>query len=365
MKNKLQIITKENELFGQVRFTIIDGKEYAVANDVAISLGYKSPKDSVRMKCKGAIKCSLPTNGGIQKFKVIPESDIYRLIFGSKLPNAEKFQDWVFDEVLPQIRQTGGDIPVQETIGDNRIGETNKNNFGTKMTIIEYNNSQNVKIEFENGFTTTSRYSLFKNGQIKSPYDKTIYNTGYFGEGKYKSSINNKNTKEYNYWRAMMRRCYDEKTKINLPTYKYCTVCEEWHNFQNFAKWFDENYYEIDNEKMCLDKDILIKGNKIYSPETCVFVPEYINNLFTKCNKSRGKYPIGVYYSEKRSKFRVGININKKLNCGKYFNTAEEAFKVYKNMKEKEIKRIADEYKDKIPKRVYDAMYKYKVDIND
>ena len=86
----------------------------------------------------------------------------------------------------------------------------------------------------------------------------------------------------------MLRRCYDEKLHKKYPTYIDCKVCEEWLNFQNFAKWYYNNYYEIENEKICLDKDILHKGNKIYSPDNCVFVPNNINVLFVKSDKSRG-----------------------------------------------------------------------------
>ena len=120
MENKLSIITKESELFGQVRFTVIDGKEYAVGKDVAVALGYKNTNDAIRTKCKGVVKHDgLKTNG--IPMALIPESDIYRLIFGSKLESAEQFQNWVFDEVLPQIRQTGGYIPIQEEMTDDEI----------------------------------------------------------------------------------------------------------------------------------------------------------------------------------------------------------------------------------------------------
>ena len=124
MENKLSIITKESELFGQVRFTIIDGKEYAVANDVASALGYAKPNNAISTKCKSTLKQGIPhpqNKDKIIEVNLIPEPDIYRLIFGSKLPNAEKFQDWVFDEVLPQIRQTGGYIPIQEEMTDEEI----------------------------------------------------------------------------------------------------------------------------------------------------------------------------------------------------------------------------------------------------
>lgn len=107
MENKPSIITKESELFGQVRFAYIDGELYAVGKDVANALGYADTSGTVSKKCKAVSKMEIPTNGGNQITSLIPESDIYRLIFGSQLESAEKFKDWVFKEVLPQIRKTG------------------------------------------------------------------------------------------------------------------------------------------------------------------------------------------------------------------------------------------------------------------
>lgn len=208
---------------------------------------------------------------------------------------------------------------------------------------------------------------------MKHPYDKSVYGVGYIGEGRYKARDNLcKQTIQYYYWSHMMTRCYNEKYLKTGPTYEKCEVCKEWHNFQNFAKWFDENYYDIGDGRIQLDKDILIKRNKIYSPETCVFVPNRINTLFVKRQNYRGKYPIGVsYYKRGKINFLSQCYIfdreqNKSThkNLG-YFNTPEEAFYAYKEFKEEYIKQVADEYKDKIPKKLYDAMYRYKVDIND
>lgn len=114
--NELQIF--KNPEFGQVRTTEINGKPYFVANDVAIALGYKRPADAVTQHCKGSVKHRHLTAGGIQELKVIPESDIYRLIIKSKLPSAERFEAWVMEEVLPSIRKTGGYIAGQETMSD-------------------------------------------------------------------------------------------------------------------------------------------------------------------------------------------------------------------------------------------------------
>ncbi len=170
--------------------------------------------------------------------------------------------------------------------------------------------------------------------------------------------------KENQTWQNMKKRCYDKKYHNMRPTYKDCNLCEEWKCFTNFKEWYNKNYYKVDNERMCLDKDILIKGNKLYSPNTCIFVPARINSLFTKTNKKRGNLPIGVY--SYKSKFKVQCNNkNGKRTFLGYYNTKEEAFNAYKEFKENVIKQIANEYKEKIPERLYNAMYNYKVEITD
>jgi hypothetical protein len=242
-----------------------------------------------------------------------------------------------------------------------RVGETNLNKYGNKMKIIKYNHSKDIDVLFEdyNYIEKKKHYIYFKNGTLTSPYDKTVYNKGYLGEGLYKKCKDNKLTLVYSKWKSMFDRCYDGK----LVTYSGCSVCEEWHNFQHFAKWFEKNYYKIKNEKMCLDKDILIKGNKIYSPETCIIVPNSINILFVRNHLHRNNTPIGV--SKYNDKFIARCKIGGKSTHIGVYDTEDRAFKAYKNYKEKHIKEVADKYKDEIPKILYNAMYKWEVCFND
>ena len=97
----------ENPEFGSVRTADVDGKPYFAGNDIATALGYKQPADAIRNHCKGVYELSTPTNSGVQMMKYISEGDVYRLITHSRLPEAEKFEHWVFDEVLPSIRKHG------------------------------------------------------------------------------------------------------------------------------------------------------------------------------------------------------------------------------------------------------------------
>lgn len=195
---------------------------------------------------------------------------------------------------------------------------------------------------------------------------KLIFNIGYIGDGIYKSRINGVITREYATWWSMLQRCYDEKYKEKHNTYEDCYTVEEWHNFQNFAKWYSDNYYQIGEERMCLDKDILIKGNKVYSPDTCIFVPQNINLLFTKNDNRRNGLPIGVSFDKSRNKYiaMCGNNSGKRINLGR-FNTIDEAFNVYKSFKEKVVKDIAEEHKNTIPRNLYNAMLNYTVEAID
>ena len=119
MNNELRVF--ENAEFGSVRTVEIEGKPYFVANDVTKALGYSNSRDAVARHCKGVVNRDTPTTSGIQSMSYIPEGDLYRLITHGKLPSAERFESWVFDEVLPSIRKNGGYISGQETMSDDEL----------------------------------------------------------------------------------------------------------------------------------------------------------------------------------------------------------------------------------------------------
>lgn len=248
----------------------------------------------------------------------------------------------------------------------NRTGEINYNNFGSKMIISVYRNTRDIDVYFEEyNWTKHSDYKNFKNGSIICPYERRFKGVGYLGEGKYKFRENNKETRCYHEWMKILERGYSKLWKEKHPTYENVYVCEEWHNFQNFAKWYYNNYYSINGERMEIDKDILYKNNKIYSPDTCTIVPQRINNLFVKTNSKRGEFPIGVHRHKNGNYVaQCEFNDSRKRYLGCY-STIEEAFNVYKMEKERYIKQVADEYKSYIPEKLYDAMYKYEVEISD
>jgi len=159
-------------------------------------------------------------------------------------------------------------------------------------------------------------------------------------------------------WKEIYNRCYDEKHK-DFKSYgkKGTIICEEWHNFNNFYDWYNENYYSIEGEYMAVDKDILGGGKNIYSPDTCIIVPFKINGLFIHKDNSvmRGLQKRGDFYEVKvRNPFT-----KKNDYCGRY-TTPEIAQTVYQKCKKEILVGMAEEYKNKIPIKLYKALINYK-----
>lgn len=243
---------------------------------------------------------------------------------------------------------------------ESKLGEVRKNNFGTPMKIIRYRKKADIDVQFldEHEYIVKNTiYQNFKLGQIKNPYDKTVYNVGYLGEGQHPTKINGIRLYKYACWHDMLLRCYGEKQKHKHPAYYgKVTVCEEWHNYQKFAEWYDSNYYELGEGRMHLDKDILLRGNKEYSPNACVFVPQRINMLFASHKANKFGLPEGIGKTQ-NGRYSASYN-GKSLGT---FETLENAYNAYSKIKEKTIKLVAEEYKNKIPKNLFEALISYKV----
>lgn len=257
-----------------------------------------------------------------------------------------------------------------------RLGEVAVNCQGEEMEIIEYRAATDIDILFrETGNVIRHQhYSNFKKGALKDYHLPTFYGHGIRKNGRIFDD-NGRRTNAFAHWDDMLKRCYYETSIEKHPGYSDCYVCDDWLDFTNFEVWVDNNFYKCGNEKMVLDKDILFKGNKVYSPDTAIFVPERINGLFTKSDRVRGTYPIGVYYKKKNGKFCAQVSKlfgeipgTKRQEYLGLFDTPEEAFAAYKSEKENYIKRVADYYAEKysnFPLKLYQALYDYTVDIDD
>ena len=246
-----------------------------------------------------------------------------------------------------------------------RLNEENINNQGHKMIITRYKNNHDIDVLFPNFnvYVKNTRYDLFKSGSLKLPIPTLAQNrvtrcrvTGCVSTKCVNTKID---SKFYNIYINMIKRGFDEDYKSKHPTYKNVTVCEEWLDFNNFEKWCNENYYEIKDEVMDLDKDWLIRGNKIYSPETCVFIPQFLNKLLVAPRNKSRELPVGVTKDKGKYVGRVSCN-NKSVYLGR-FDTIEECYSVYKYTKELIVKCMGEIYKDKIPPSLYNVLANYEL----
>lgn len=251
-------------------------------------------------------------------------------------------------------------IFTKENTSHTKVGERRIMNDGSLAEIIVYNNNIDIYVQFppskycETSNIKHTTYHHFCKGLVKNNYAPSILNIACKGDTETTDENGNKLT-SYTLWCQMIARCY----KTNLPTYEKVAVCDEWLCYMNFKKWFNDNYYTIENERVDLDKDIMKYGNKTYSPDSCIFVPTTINQLFKTRKQVKNIYlPIGVSFDEKRNKFTSSGQKGLKS-----FDTFDDVINYYIKSKECQIKSLANKYKNKIPKRLYDRLMEYKVQI--
>lgn len=254
---------------------------------------------------------------------------------------------------------------------DEYLGKVFTSCEGVEYVIIEYTSCYDLVIKAldGSGYTTSVGTKHVLSRQIKNPLFKSVASVGFLGEGSYIGSyINSEGRrvkyKYYGIWKNMLQRCYVESNK-RFSSYggRGVYVCDEWLNFQNFAEWYCD--YPIKGDDWHLDKDILTKGNKVYSPETCCIIPQEINQTFVLRRDYRGDFPVGVYFDKSKNKFATRLSVNGVHTTLGVFSTATEAFLVYKQAKENTIKSIADKWKTELPHAVYNALYAYEVSIDD
>lgn len=165
-----------------------------------------------------------------------------------------------------------------------------------------------------------------KLGNVKNPFHHSVYGHGYFGVGEH-SFV--KDPKAYKSWAGIMERVYCPKLHLKRPTYKDVTVCEEWHNFQNFAKWFyEESNYQ---DGWHLDKDLMSNSEKVYSPETCIFIPNALNSFIANRYVNNKSGYVGVCWDKEASRWAAAIklvNTGKTIKLGR-FTTPEDASNAY------------------------------------
>ena len=164
------------------------------------------------------------------------------------------------------------------------------NNYGD-FKVVNYINNITVDIEFlSTGYKVTTQACQITTGQVKDKLAPVVFGVGFIGDGKHCTSSGGVANYAYSVWHHMIARCYCEKRLKIRPTYKGCTVCDEWLDFQVFADWFELNYISGN----ALDKDTLVKGNKVYSPDTCLFITCKENTIAASAMTHKIRDPNGI-----------------------------------------------------------------------
>ena len=245
------------------------------------------------------------------------------------------------------------------------VGNVFKSLNSGDFKVLKYNDSYNVEIQFlKTGYETVARLGDIKNGNVRDPYSPSVHGVGITGT-KYPITVNGVQTKEYDLWKGMLRRCYSDSLKKKNPTYIGCEVSDKFKSYEYFYEWCNRQI-GFGNQNWQLDKDLLIKGNKVYSESTCVFIPAEINLVLVKRTASRGEYLIGVCWHKKDNAFVAMVSKNKgKREYLGFFKTELEAFNAYKQAKEAHLKELAAKWKSQIDERAYLALINYEVHIDD
>ena len=226
---------------------------------------------------------------------------------------------------------------------------------GGTITVLEKKSRHEILVKHndEHGYEMWTRQDAIEKGMVKNPFYRDVQGVGYMGVGEYVASKDYKVTVEYTRWCGMMQRGYSERFKKKQPSYKECTVCDEWSNFQVFAEWYcnQEGY----GKGFELDKDILVKGNKHYSPQTCCLVPAKINTFFTDQSSQSTGLPIGIGKNPSGTYSARMTVEGKQVRIGTY-KTIEEAVSAYSKAKGIRCKELALMYREDISYKVFLAL---------
>lgn len=208
-------------------------------------------------------------------------------------------------------------------------------------------------------YELTSDYESKLSQLGETPIRKTVLGVGYNSGGKHMVIVNGKKSLPYRTWYNMLTRCYGRKSHSQSPTYTGCYVSNDWLDYQCFADWYvNQNHYSASYE---LDKDLLVSGNKVYSPNTCCLIPSELNLLMTDRANHRGAYPVGVMFHRGSGRFIARISNNgKRIHLG-MFDDPTDAYDSYVSAKEKYVKGKAAEWSDRIDDRVFQALMNWRV----
>ena len=241
------------------------------------------------------------------------------------------------------------------------LGKTfSSNNFGD-FIVVDYVSSKNITVEFiATGYQTKTTTKEINQGKITDRLKPSVFGVGVIGN-KYPINENGNINYIYKVWNNILNRCYNEKARLKYKAYSDCSTSDNFKCYEYFYEWFVSQ--KGCDERFEIDKDLLVKGNRIYSENTCILLPKEINLALSVKKSQRGQYLIGVRKSDK--KFLAGCCTGTGERRLGTYNTEIEAFNAYKQAKENYLKQLAEKWKDQIDERAYNALMNYQVEITD
>ena len=234
------------------------------------------------------------------------------------------------------------------------------------VVVVEYINSRKVLIRFLN--TNNERFvgmSDLKKGEVRDNEAFPVYSIGVMDiPNELRRGV--PHPREYSIWNGIRQRCYNENARHLNPTYKDVTMSDNFLIYSYFKEWCNKQI-GFDQDKWHLDKDILSKGSKVYSENTCCFVPAEINTFLTNWKSYRGDFPVVVILDKcaKTPRYRARLSKFGKYHCYGSYSNPTDAFYAYKKAKEDFAKELANKWKDKIDPRAYDALMNWTIEITD
>lgn len=230
------------------------------------------------------------------------------------------------------------------------VGKTYKSKGSGYFEVIEGLKKSRLKIRFvETGHEVVVTKGNAVKGAVRDVMRKHYFGVGFVGTGV--SRV--KDVRSFAVWVGMLERCYSTEY-LNGGAYQGCYVADEWHCFKIFQEWYEAQPYCDIYE---IDKDLLVKGNRLYSPQTCVLLPKHLNIALQGKRKNMGAYPCGVYYKKKNKNFiaqlAYGDGVQRHLGS---FSTWQEAADAYNNAKTDQIRNLAETHKDVLDPRAHSAM---------
>ena len=247
-------------------------------------------------------------------------------------------------------------LPPSVKVGD--VFETYRGGF---CTVIEYHRCDRVIVKFNDsfGYIANCTVNSLKRGNVKTPYYPIISGVGYIGVGKYLTNQFGKSTKEYDAWSGAMDRCYGLNRRTRNNSYIGCEVDSQWHNFQVFAECYCN--HESYGKGYHLDKDLLVRGNKVYSAEDCCMLPKELNAAISLKPNKNSSLPIGVQELKGKYRSKIGSGSSGKTAHLGTFKTVEEASAVYVKAKEEYIHSLEEKWHGKIEEQAYQALMNWTV----